>query len=402
MFTETFSGSILPAIPQVLNAFRIADVDKKFRDMRKLMFYLQEMSEADGIIRNLIRIRRVGVNSFSWQIIAGDKKDTEAAAQATIRCRKMIKALLKYHPDTPMYGAMAVKYGYEQKKDVNGKGFKPKFIKRYKPVELERDEDPEQITIWEDGDEKKKFRIEPDQLDNWILDADESIKPGGILRSILIRAILAKDNEVEWSNYNSLIKGIMQAIVGDMTSAEDVEAAQEVLQNAINRKYVITDGMTQFELKELVSSMGGDSYDKFLKRMEAIFAKTLIGNANTTELPAYGGSRAALWVLKTISADIIYEDINRCQDMINDQLLQSDYRMNYGTDKGECPWKFSFVIPEEIDLEKRVAVIEGCKRAGIPLKTDEVYNTIEFTKPEAVEDVMFEGGPDNDDPMEDE
>jgi phage gp29-like protein len=397
MYTESYAGnSILPKITQALNAFKIADTEKAHRDMRKLMFYLQDMSEADGIIRNLVRIRRVGVNSFSWQIVADDEKDNDAAQQTKIRCRKIIKSILKYHTDTPMFGAMAFRYKFEKK----GNDFIPLFVKRYKPVEIERDENPELLRIWENGDDKKKFNIKPADRDNWILDSDESIKPGGTLRSILIRAILAKDMEVEWSNYNKMVKGLIQAIVSDITSKEDVEAAESTLQDLITRKYAITDELTKFEFKEVVSAIGADSFNKFLERIEKIFAKTLIGNANTTELPAYGGSRAALWVLKTISADVIYEDIMRCQDMINDQLLASDYRVNFGAGKGECPWRFSFVIPEEIDLEKRVAVIEGCQRAGIALKTDEVYNAIEFTKPEDVPDVMFGETPVDNNPTE--
>jgi len=396
MYSVSLGDSVLPTFSQARAAFSSADAKVGQRDMRNLMFYLQEMSEADGIIRNLIRIRRVGVNSFGWKIIAPDKQFDQAAQEAKIRCSKIIRRILKFHTDTPMYGAIAINYKF----DKIGSAFVPSFVKRCLPVEIERDENPDLIKIWEDGDKGKVSDITPETRGNWVLDSDESLKPGGILRSLLFRAIMAKDAEKEFANFISLVKGIMQAIVSDVTSAEDVEAAEAVLVDASERKYIITDEITQFKLNELVSAMGADAYDKFLNRMEKIFAKTIIGNANTTELPAYGGSRAALWVLKTISADIIYEDIIRCEDMINEQLLLSDYRANYGAEKIECPYKFQFEVPEEIDLEKRVAVVEGCQRAGIALKTDEVYSIIGFTKPDDAEDIMFGDAPPDDNPLE--
>jgi len=396
MYTETYAGnSTLPSVAQAKTAFKLADAEPKYRDTRKLMYYLQDVAETDGIIRNLIRMRRVGVNSFGWQIVAADDKFDDAAKNAEIRCRDLIKNTLKYHTDTPMFGAIAIEYAYERV----GSEFVPNIIKRYKPVEIERDDNPADIRIMPEGDKYARFNVEDSTRDNWIIDIDESLKPGGTLRSILIRMILAKDMEVEWANYNKAVKGIIQAVVGDATSKEDVEGAEAALQNLMQRKYAITDELTEFKHNELVSPIGATSFKDFLERLYKIFSHTIIGNANITELPNYGGSRAALWVLKTITADIIFEDIMRCENMINDQLLLSDYRTNYKREAKEAPWRFKFIIPEEIDLEKRVAVIEGCQRAGIPLKTEEVYNTLEFTKPDDAPDIMF-AKPDDDNPVE--
>ena len=150
-------GSSLPTTQQARASFRAADLDSN-RDMRDLMFYLQEVSEADGIIRNLIRIRRVGVNSFGWKIISADKKDDKNALAAKLRCNKIIKRILKFHTDTPMYGAMAVNFKF----DKIGSDFVPVFVRRYKPVEIERDENPDKIRIWVDGSKDNIFEINPE------------------------------------------------------------------------------------------------------------------------------------------------------------------------------------------------------------------------------------------------
>jgi hypothetical protein len=238
------------------------------------------------------------------------------------------------------------------------------------------------------GDITAKTPIPPEALDKWILDTDENDEPGGIMRSVIFKSILDKDQENEWANFNTFIKGLIYANVPSDADDAELEIVQKALGGLVKRKYAIVDELTKFNFQETASALGSATFKDILAKLEIDIAIAFLGQANTTELGA-NGSFSALQVLRMITADIVYEDISRCEAMINDQLLSADFRLNKSL-TSPPPYSFRFIIPEETDIEKRAAVVETMGRAGVPLMADEVYRMTGFTKPTGAPDVLFE------------
>ena len=387
MYTLTIANNqLLPTTSKVLDAMRSADAEPSRRDTRALMFYLMRAVSSSPRLRNLIRLRRVGVTSFGWEITSTDEALTDHAAEAQLRCGAAIKSILKYHVDTAAFGSMA----NELRWDNIEQGWTPVYLKRYLPTEILWNANPDQLVIMPDGNKDQSFMIDPTARPSWILDTDESDVAGGLLRSIIFKAILAKDMEIEWANFNKKVKGLIYAVINEGSTDEEKTAVGDALKNLVQNNYGMFSELTEFKFADVVSSIGAQSFKDFIERLENDMSIAIIGQANTTELPDSGGSRAALTILKMISADISFDDMTRCENMINDQLLTTYYRLNYKEAAMASPFKFRFIVPEDTDIEARANVAVMLAGAGIPVLTSELYNSIGYSKPKTVPDIMFD------------
>jgi len=387
MYTKTLA-TLLPAPKDALASFTKADDQTDSRDTRDLMFYLMRIPQAVPRVRNFFRTRKVAVSSFDYDIVSPDKADTENTAVAKTACKKAIKAVIEDLINISAYGAIAIELEWIQ--DLN-KTWTPKIVKSYEPIEIEPAKNADAIKIMPDGDKDKKFPINPKDRDKWILVSDGNFRAGGILRGLLLDAILMVDNKREWANYNTYLKGLLAAFVDENASDDERAALVDALQNVTTRKYAMFSKETNLENLDTVSAVGGDSFKSLISLTNEEFSISFLGQANTTVLPEHGGSRAGLEVLKLISADILYDDITTCEDIVNDQVLTPFYKLNYDPKALECPWKFKFAIAQENDIEKIMTVIEGCQAVGLPLMSEEVYKAIEFTKPENTPEILFQG-----------
>ena len=385
-------NQLLPTATKVLDSMRSADTEPPHRDTRALMFYLMRAVSSSPRLRNLIRLRRVGVTSFGWEITTTDKDKQDAALEAQNRCNLAIKNILKFHADTPSFGALAHEIRWV---NLDG-GWTPEFVKRFLPVEILWDANPELLRLMPEGDIKSAQLVAPLFRKNYILDTDDSDMPGGLLRSLILKAILAKDMEVEWANFNKKVKGLIYASITEGSTEEEKVAVSEAMASLVQNNYGIFSELTKFDFKDVVSSVGAQSFKEFIERLESDMAIAIVGQANTTELPANGGSRAALTILKMISADITFDDMTRCESMINDQLLLPYSHLMFDANAVKPPFRFRFVVPEDTDIESRANVAVMLKDAGIPVLASELYNSIGYSKPDNVPDIMFgaEGGGD--------
>lgn len=374
---------LLPTIEQAQRAIRAADRAVK-PDTRDLMSILMRIVEANGLIRNAERIRRVGVTSFSWQIVAADEKDNERAAAAKARCTHAINRILRYHTDTPLYGALAIELAWQQ----TAQGKAPRIARRYRPVEVLRADDPGAIQIMPDGDIKLQRPIAEAERQGWILDSDESNGPGGILRSLIFSEIVCNDMRLEWANYNKKVKGQVLAQYTEGATDEEKAAALESLKSIVQNNYTLASKDIEYGFNQIVSHIGATSFEGIIKNLRAYAEVTILGQENATSVPDNSGSRAALEVLRLISADILWEDMIRCEQMINEQLLTYDFQLAHSPGAAGAPWTFSFVTPEELTVEARAAAIETILRSGVPLQSQEVYNTLGYTRPEGVPDTL--------------
>lgn len=383
---STLNTKLLPSSQEFIAATLKADADLENRDTKPLMAYCKRLSVVDSRVRSHIRIRKVGVSAFTWAITATDKKNQVLADKAKDSCRHIINKILKYHTDTPIYGASVIQIKWDL--DASG-AYTPIFKKRYDPVEIIWDKDAENLLLEPKGDRSAQFNIPqyPDKTRyDYLIDTDEGDEPGGALRAIVPHAILKYDNLREWGNYNSLLKGLITAAIDDSTDADTVKDATSILASLATKRTGVVSKDIDINFKDLTASAGFQSFQEIIANSNAEFAVAILGEANTTELPSNGGSRAALEVLKSIGSDIIFDDLTRISQLINDQLLSFYWALNKGAIVP--PFEFKFNENDDYSLDERVNAVEVLKRSGIPLNSDEVYKMTGFTKPEGSPDVF--------------
>lgn len=380
-------SALMPTIAQARAAMEKADIDLPNRYTYDLMSCEMRLMTVDSRIRNCVRTRKTAVTSYSWDIVAADKKDADKAMEAKQRLKGIISGILKYHTDTPLFGAMVLELDWGGLD--NPAGFVPRISKRFQPVEIVWSDNVDTLLLAPNGDSTKAISIDESLRSRFIIDIDESFAPGGILRALLIDAILKKDNLQEWANYNSQLKGLLQFIVSDSTDADNISAAQNALTDLAKKKFAITDKDTEVKLIELAASGSNASFKDLIEKIDANIAIAILGQANTSELPDRGGSRAATEIQRLISADIAFDDMQRIEDLINNQLLNYDYDLTYGG-KGGAPWNFSFVYSEDVDIETRMNAASIAIQSGIPIMAKEVYAMTGFTQPEGFPEILNE------------
>lgn len=392
MYTlPALKNKTLPTISTALTALKKADQDDPAsRDVRPLMAILSRIMEASPRLRGLALTRRVAVTSFDWSLIPADPDNGELAAAAAKRCRHAINRILNRHAQTPLYGALAIRLSWEL---IEGEHH-PAVVKRYHPTEIMRLGDDRSDVCVLEGDAnnptKTNATLAADRQ-NWIVDYDEdSVADGGILRSLIFHEILRDESLQEWANFNRKIKGLILGKHREHAGDDEIDAAVATLKGLTQHNFSVSSDAVTFEFVKLVDQLGAHSFADFKKTLETDESIAIVGQANTTELPNNGGSRAALQILQMISADIHYADLQRCEEMINGQLLLFDYQLNVDQSAIALPYRFGFNMAEERDTEKSARTVREALDAGIPLRKSEVYEQIGYSVPSDADDV-FQG-----------
>ena len=150
----------------------------------------------------------------------------------------------------------------------------------------------------------------------------------------------------------------------------------------------------EVKLGTLADTNAAASFDLHKKALESDISIAILGQANTTELPANGGSRAALQVLNLIRQDILFSDIINIQTAIQ-RLLTIDSYLNKQT--MNIDYKFDFIYDDVIDTESnanKFSILAGANMK-FPIKKAEFYEQIGNKMPEKdtpEEDLIYIGG----------
>lgn len=390
MFQLTaIKDKILPEIDDAVKHLKSADeADLTARDIRSLMAILVKMSEAIPRLRGHILTRKTAIAAFSWRIVPVDSTDRDRAAAVEGRLRRVINQLAWWHTDTPMFGAAAIEINWETARPF---GTTPVVVQRFDPTEVERvTHDPRSINILLEGANLQRFPIAKEDPKRWLVSVDESWYTGGILRSLIFHEILLNTSLKEWAAFNLKLKGLIQARIEEWAGDEDKTAAAAQLRAIAKNNYSLTSKAVEYVYTKITDAAGSQSFKDFKSELEADRAITILGQANTAQLPDNGGSRAALQVLKLISADIHYADMIRHEGLCNDQLLLADYQLNVKPNAypEEVPWRFEIDLSEERDPEKHSRVVTEYLAAGIPVRTADIYEPVGLSRPESGEDIV--------------
>jgi hypothetical protein len=330
-------------------------------------------------LKGVVGTRKAALECFDWEIVVEDANKFDACT-ITTRTKREINKLIARQLDHVLYG----KFLAELLVVTDMSGGKTQQL-----VKVNRILQPWKFDVLDD----KLYLIEQNILTptslgykvtevtdqtNYLLTYEDEEEPGGLLRGIIIDEIMRYDMLLENANYLRKLKGILQ-IVNKGGSDEDQAAAESAAQTVIRDNYVVTSDSIEFKLNEIAKA-GSAGFETFSKSIQDEITIAVLGQANTTQLPHSGGSRAALQVQKMISADLFYSDMNRVETLINRYLLL-DYRLNYDSNADESPYRFRFNLEQEEDVEKNAIAIREILNSGITLIIEEIYKKLGFSVP---------------------
>jgi len=188
-----------------------------------------------------------------------------------------------------------------------------------------------------------------------------------------------------WANFARKLMGLALAQWNEGAAPEEKEMAKNVIATLQTTNYAATSDGINFDFKEFVSGQGSATYKDIKSELEKDIAIAFLGQANTAELPK-GSGLAAMQVLNLVRGDILWQDMQRAMNVINDQILVADYRSLKASE--DVPYYFEFNIDEEIDREKEVRIVDTALKAGLSLDAAQVYQRIGMKLPEGVEPVI--------------
>lgn len=347
--------------------------DYKLRNTAQFYDVLKRPIRVNLRLLGHYQTRLTALQSFDYTITAADPASQIRADEALIRNRVSIDFLIANHLHTVFYGCSCYNLQYI----TEGNQTQVRISRLLDNTEY--DYQARQLIFRSPARAgKPAFNfIDTEETDVFLFDRLESLPfRGGIMRVLMPTELIGFDMLLENANYLRKLKGILQ-IINRGGSAEEQAAAELAAASAVQHNYLLTDDMIELKLNTITTS-AGSSFKEFRDEINKTIAIGILGQANTSDLPAGGGSRAALQVQKMITADILYSDMIRTESLVN-RFLMLDYKANYNDTA--MPYQFRFNLAEEQDREANANALETIIRTGIPLDTNEVYSFIGFKKP---------------------
>lgn len=367
--------------------FARADASDPTRDVRKLLRILQTMMVRNPRINGHYNVRTTAVSAFGFEIRADDDSANDLALSAQARCRTALNTLLRYHARVPFFGALCAEVAW-QFSEESGQIPKLNILPTHRVEQLQNG-----VNILADGNDlKRTATVNIGDVDMRYIAQVDTMSPfcGGLLRAILPTEILRSITVNEIAGFVQLQKGLLQMIVREGATDQEISATEERVKTARKAGFVMSSDMIELKLNDVVSG-SAEAFTQLIDLLNRDIAIACLGQANTSELPNSGGSRAALQVMKSVSADIHYADIQRAEEICN-TLLLLDYRMNIDQSAEIAPYQFRVAIEEEQDYEKNAIVVREALATQLPLSRNEVYARLGFSVPAEGAEVVQMGG----------
>lgn len=359
---------IYPDMDSVLKMMDTADnPDNESRNPKEFFKLLRKIKDVNTRIAGHITTRNSAVASFGWRLMAFEDGADDKSKIASINLRPTIQSLINSHALTHVYGHRVVLLQWNLIESF----WIPNILKsNYENYECY------ESVFYSIVNSKKSVLVESPEV---LLDASSSANTvGGVMRSVLLNELLRLEALKEQANFIKKLKGILQ-VINKGGDGDDQRNAEQAAAQVVKNNYTVTSDMIEFKLNQIVST-GGMSFKDVLQSFNNDIAIGFLGQANTSELPSNGGSRAAVQILKLVSADIHYTDIIHFENFINSQLLRHYYLRNYNIEP-DC--RFEIALEEEIDLEANATAVKAILDTGLPFYKKEIYAKLGLSIPEA-------------------
>lgn len=360
-------------------AFKAVELDDKYRDPRPMLAIIARFMEANSRIAGLIRSAHDAVAGFPWDILPSDPKNTNAVRSALEAKERFILAGLHHHFDVMIDGEF---FGLTALKQVFEKTSKGKMVAETTVIPstgLYRQRAANgiyEVALIEDAMQFSTKPITTEERQQYIVsyfNPYKSTRPdfiGGLCRSAIPLTIIKNFTWQDWSQFTETFgQPFRSAEYQEGTKEEDKAVAKQAMKDFGKNSWVLVSDRIKFQLHDAARSGSIEAYEKLLEKIDAELAILVNGEANTTELPDQGGSRAAVQTLKLVSDDRMWWRLKRVEEIINEQYLAVDYRLNESESDLTLRPRFAFITDDSADRERNARIIEILGNSGF--ETDE-------------------------------
>lgn len=395
------STSLLPTVDQIKKYLRLANTisDSKIkRDVRPLMSFLQRLCEVDSYLMGLVHTRKLAVKSFKYDIRLpleykiSPAEETQLTETKTRFRRSNMSKIIEDAMDGILYGMSAVRLTYD---NTNyGTMVIDKFT--YDLTDLDFSDTAETLVEIVTDSKSGKFTINELDPEIHIITRHNPLKNrknyiGSFMRSVMLLSYLKYHTRWDWRDLNKR-HGVPStyATHPEGISDEDVSKLISMVEKLKNDAVAVFPEYVKILYDEALKNDSTTSFEKFVQACNTELAIALHGQNLTTEVQQ--GSRAAAEVHNQVDDLIIASDLAEVQQIITNQFLRHDYLLNYGEPKNDF-FEFVFVREEQEDFESNSRIVTNLfadpeVRKQLPLKKDEVYKKLGFSKPAEGDEVF--------------
>jgi hypothetical protein len=381
------SRKLFVTIKEYNKAFRLIElIDQS--DPRPMLAIMARFMEANSRVGGLVRSAHDAVTGFPWDIVPSDPENKSAVAVAEATKERFINSGVHHNFDVIMdgefYGITALRQIWN---NINGKMQTDlDVVPSTDLFRKKNDSGKYEVVLIENNDTTfKTIPIPPAERVQYIIsefNPFKSTRPGfigGILRSAIPLTIIKNFSWQDWSQFVEIFgQPFRTAEYKTGTSNEDKAVAKEALEDFGKNAWALVSEDIKFQLQEAARSGNVTAYENLQKAIDAELDILINGEANTTQLPTQGGSRAALQVMKLITDDRMWWRLKRVEEIINEQHIAVDYKLNESETDLTLRPRFKFLTDESEDREANARIVTDLKAAGYTLNDDEVSEKTGF------------------------
>jgi len=393
-------NNLLPTISQIKKYLKYAN-DQKNRDPRKLMSLLQRLMEVDGHLFGLILKRKAGAKSLNWGIrlplefkMTPTEETQLAETKARFR-RSGMRDILEDIVDGVLYGMSSVRLVWDN--THLGTMVVSKDTIDLTDLDFDGNSNDGLVEIIQqsNGDIIKK-EIDPDMhliiRHNPLKNRKNFV--GSYMRTAMLLSYLKYHTKWDWRDLNKRHGVPATYAKYPEHMSEDTEKKSELIsmvEKLKNDAVAVFPEWVNILYDEALKTASTDSFDKFIAAANTELSILFHGQNLTTEVK--GGSFAASKTHKDESKLIVVgDDITMIEKILTQQYLKQDYIFNYGEPRNDY-FEFYNVVEEQQDCESNSRIITNLfsdpeVRKQIPLKKDEVYQKLGFTKPTEQDEIV--------------
>lgn len=382
---SALQSSILPTLAEYKRAYKAAESEKP--DPRMLLAAIARVPEANSRVGGLIQSVRDSVMGFPWEIEPADRKNERAVRLAVEMNERFLASgiadNLDVIADAKFFGLTGLRLAWQSG---------PAWTARAEVI-------PSTELYWEKYPDgffgPSLIQDEPTFSTQLIAEEDrakfifayynpfKSTRPGfigGVLRGALPLVIIKNQNWASWAKFcEKFIQPFRVAQYDPATSEEDKAIARKALEEFGENAWALISKDVMFQFIEAVKSGTVSAYESLKESIDKELAVLIKGEANTSELPNQGGSRAAVQVMKLIADDAMFRMIQDIQRIINQQYIAVDYRLNVSETDMTLRPRFRFVTDESEDREANARIVTELTANGYELDDEEVSRKTGFT-----------------------
>ena len=386
----------LPSTSDLKTALRSADdPDPLRRDIRPLIAIVTALPKADPDILGYMQTRRLKLLSWPWRVLAPvrlgetspDAVEERRALEIEMRIRSCgLVSEFDAIANHLYYGHTGIELTWSRADS----GFH--MITSYELIDaVDLHPDARSIVGWSRiryaAPDDMKPIYEPYDAPERILIATynpmkggQAQYVGGLLRSVIWHTMLKHGSWYDWARFNEKYGDppvYARYPVG--AQAADITKVFEFLTNlAQDSAAAIPDDVKIDILDAVKGSANIDAFDRFIDRVASKQERILLGQ-DVVNKTAGVGSLAKAKEANTTTSDYNYADIELFQDVLTRQIVQADYRLNYGIPQGGLYPRFAFITDEGEDFEQNARIVERLASAGWDLDPEEVSRKTGFT-----------------------